>query len=85
MRQCQLAFFDIPDLNFADASWLTTRDGESFSVGREPDGLNPFRQADETIDEAGAIRVVQQHFVKTGDGQQLAIGREIERRDHRRQ
>ena len=37
--------------------------------------------ADEPGDETAAIGFVQKHFVEAGDGQQLAVGRPIERRD----
>ena len=42
------------------------------------------RHADEPRDQTAAVGFVQQHFVEAGDGQQRAVGRPIERRDHGR-
>ena len=42
------------------------------------------REPDQPADELGAVGLPQQDLVEAGDGQERAVGREVERRDHRR-
>ena len=52
--------------------------------GEKRDRLDPLGQADQPADQLGAVGLPEQDLVEAGDGQQLAVGREVERRDHRR-
>ena len=75
------AFYDVPNLDFAHAGGEAAGDGEAGAIGGETHGLDALREADEASDQAGAVGVVEQHLVKTGDGEQFSVGGEIERGD----
>jgi len=79
--QLELAFLHIPDLDLSEASRRAAADGQARAVRREGQGLDALRQADQPGDQLGAIGLVEQHLVVTGDGQQAAVGGVIEAGD----
>ncbi len=68
-RKSELAFGDVPDLDFAHARRQPARDGQLLAVGRKRQRLDAFGQSDQPADELGAIRLPEQDLVKPGDGQ----------------
>ena len=77
--------FHIPDLHFTHAAGFAAGYGQPGAVRREANGFNSFAEANQAGLEAGAIGLVQQHLVETGNGQQFAVRRIIDGGDHRRQ
>ena len=83
-RDFEFAFRHVPDLDFAEATRITTRDGEQRPVGVEGERLDPFAEADEPGLQFQIVDAVEQDFVIARHGEQFALGLESQRRDDRR-
>ena len=75
---------DIPDLEFPATSGQAARHGQLRPVRRKRHRFNPLRCTDEPRDQTTAIRVMQQHLVVAGDGQQASIRGTSQTSNHRR-
>src|SRR6185312_845099 len=71
----------VPDLHFAEAAGRSTGDRQPLAVGRERHRIDAFRDADKPRYQMEIFRGIEQHLVVAGDGEELALGIEIERRD----
>ena len=83
-REQQLAFGNVPDLNLSHPSGPAAGDRQPSAVRRKPDRLDSLGQADQARQPLRAIAAGQEHFVEPGDGEHLAVGRIVKRRDYRR-
>ena len=83
-REQQLALGDVPDLDLAHPRGASAGDGQLLAVGRERQRLDPLGEPDQPADQLGSVGLPQQDLMEPGDGQQRAIGREVQGRDHRR-
>ena len=74
----------VPNLHFAHLGRHSARHRQTPAIGRKSHRFDPVRLANQPAHDAGALGIDQQHLVETGHRQQLAVGRKIDRGDHRR-
>ena len=87
-RQFKRACFDVPDLDLAHSRRVAAGDQQPAAVGREPHPLDPFGEANQPLGRRGRHGGVvgdrkEQHLMKAGDRQPLAIGGKVDARHNR--
>ncbi len=71
----------VPDLHLAHAAGEAAGDRDLAPVRGKGQRFDALREPDEAGGEAGAVGAVDEHLVEAGYGDQLAVGRVVERGD----
>jgi hypothetical protein len=79
-RERQLLLDYVPDLDLASQARAAGGDGEARPVGREPYGLDALREAHEPGHALRSVRLEEQDLMEAGDGQELPVRRDVDRR-----
>ena len=74
---------NVPDLDLAVAAGIAAGDEQLRAVAGETHGFDAVRHAHQPRHAGRTVGLPKNRFVKAGHGEQLAVRREIERRDHR--